>query len=283
MVFVCDPSRFQSRERETLERWARLFLTSLSAPGAHGKMFRVDAQLRPYGGQSSLVLSLAQYEDYYRGPADGWELQSWLKARPLAGNLEMGRALARSVQALAVSEGNRAKIVASMRKVRLMGLEKLRQGNLLTSEVKLGPGGIRTIEFYVQYLQILHGADLPELITGNTLTALGKLWRYRLVSASLYELLSRSYVFLRRIEHALQLQGMQQRHALPESPEEMEKLARRLGFEERLGQSAAAQFREKYRKHILTLQELSSTLFGYETNMPTDPGSGAAGSKGGLS
>ncbi|HLP42971.1 MAG TPA: hypothetical protein VK465_15790, partial [Fibrobacteria bacterium] len=282
VVFAYDPRRAETPEREILERWARLFLTSLSAPGTHGKMFRVDAQLRPYGSQSSLVLSLAQFEDYYRGPADGWELQSWLKARPLAGNLEMGRALAREVQALAVSERNRAKIIASMRKVRLMGLEKLRQGNLLASEVKLGPGGIRTIEFYVQYLQILHGADLPELITGNTMTALGKLWRYRLVSASLYELLSRSYVFLRRIEHALQLQGMQQRHALPDSPEEMEKLARRLGFEERLGQSAAAQFREKYRKHMLTLQELSSTLFGYETNLPADSGSAGAGSKGGL-
>lgn len=272
VVFVYDPERLESGGRELLERWARSFLLALSAPGAHGKMFRVDAQLRPYGGQASLVGSLPHYEEYYRTAADGWELQSWLKARPLAGNLEMGRDLIRRIQAIAVAPENREKIVASMRRVRLMGLEKLKSENRLSSEVKLGPGGIRTIEFYVQYLQIAHGQDLPELITGNTLAALAKLWRYRLISPTYHEVLSKSYVFLRRIEHALQLQGMQQRHALPDAPEELEKLARRMGFEERLGQSAAEQFRERYRRHMLTLQDLSSELFGYETNLPGNSG-----------
>jgi glutamate-ammonia-ligase adenylyltransferase len=268
VVFVFDPARAGSPAMEALERWAQSFLKALSAPGAHGKMFRVDAQLRPYGGQGNLVATVSHYLDYYRSAADGWELQSWLKARPLAGNQEIGKDLARRIQAMAVAPGNREKVLSSMRKVRLMGLEKLKVEKRLSSEVKLGPGGIRTIEFYVQYLQILHGDELPELITGNTLAALAKLWRFRLITSSFYELLTRSYVFLRRIEHALQLQGMQQRHNLPESPDELEKLARRMGFEERLGRSASEQFREKYRKHMLTLQELSSTLFGYETNRP---------------
>jgi glutamate-ammonia-ligase adenylyltransferase len=272
VVFVFDPARTDSAAMEALERWAQSFLKALSAPGAHGKMFRVDAQLRPYGGQGNLVATVSHYLDYYRDAADGWELQSWLKARPLAGNLGIGRDLARRIQAMAVAPENREKILDSMRKVRLMGLEKLKVEHRLSSEVKLGPGGIRTIEFYVQYLQILHGAGLPELITGNTLAALAKLWRFRLITSSSYELLTRSYVFLRRIEHALQLQGMQQRHNLPESPEELEKLARRMGFEERLGRSASDQFREKYRKHMLTLQDLSSTLFGYETNRPDGAG-----------
>jgi glutamate-ammonia-ligase adenylyltransferase len=268
VVFVHDPARSGEEGREALERWAKGFLRALSAPGANGKMFRVDAQLRPWGGQSGLVGSVASYLDYYSTHADGWELQSWLKARALAGNLEMGRDLVKRIQAFTTAPDNLGKITASMRKVRLMGLEKLKQENRLSSEVKLGPGGIRTIEFYVQYQQVLHGRELPELVGGNTLAALGKLWRYRLISASLHDTLSRSYVFLRRIEHALQLQGMQQRHALPDSPEELEKLARRMGFEERLGQPAAEQFRERYRRHMLTLQELSSDLFQYDTNVP---------------
>lgn len=268
VVFIHDPVRAGAGGRETLERWAQGFMRALSAPGANGKMFRVDAQLRPWGGQSPLVGTVQSYLDYYGGPADGWELQSWLKARALVGNLEMGRDLVRRIQAVTTSPENLSKVTASMRKVRLLGLEKLKQEDRLSSEVKLGPGGIRTIEFYVQYQQVLHGRDLPELVTGNSLAALGKLWRYRLISASMHDTLSRSYVFLRRIEHALQLQGMQQRHALPDSPEELEKLARRMGFEERLGQSAAEQFRERYRRHMLTLQELSSELFGYDTNVP---------------
>jgi glutamate-ammonia-ligase adenylyltransferase len=82
--------------------------------------------------------------------------------------------------------------------------------------------------------------------------------------------LSKAYIFLRRVEHVLQLQGLQQRHELPSSPAEIERLAKRLGFEERLGESAGAQFRARYRKHMLTLLELSSDLFGYDTNRPEE-------------
>lgn len=268
IVFVYDPGCVPREKLPLLEDWARLFISALSGAGSHGKMFRVDMQLRPYGGQGPLLSSLAQCDAYFGSEASGWELQAWLKARPVAGNLEMGREVARRVQAIAVAPANRAKIESSMRKVRQLGLDKLKSENRLSTEVKLGPGGIRTIEFYVQYLQILHGQALPELISGNTLAVLGRLYRYRLLTPNYHELLSKSYVFLRRIEHALQLQGLQQRHELPASPEELEKLAKRMGFEERLGQSASSQFRARYRQHMLTLLELSGTLFGYETNLP---------------
>ncbi|MDQ3000837.1 MAG: hypothetical protein M3Y08_06210 [Fibrobacterota bacterium] len=275
IVFVFDPDKVPKEEQEILETWARLFISGLSQPGTHGKMFRVDTQLRPYGGQGPLIASLNHYDAYFRNEASGWELQAWLKARPVAGNLEMGRDVVRKVQSIAVSPSNREKIESSMRKVRQMGLEKLRQEDRLSTEVKLGPGGIRTIEFYVQYLQILHGQSLPELISGNTLSVMGRLYRYHLLSHNYHDLLSKSYVFLRRIEHVLQLQGLQQRHELPASPEELEKLAKRMGFEERLGQSASTQFRARYRQHMLTLLELSGTLFGYETNVPTGGAPGA--------
>lgn len=268
IVFVFDPDRISPEGQIALEAWARAFIAVLSQSGSHGKMFRVDTQLRPYGSHSPLLSSLAHYAEYFTQAAAGWELQSWLKARPLAGNADMGLALTRRVQALAVSPRNREKIETSMRKVRQLGLDKLRQEDRLSTEVKLGPGGIRTIEFYVQYLQIQHGEDLPELISGNTLAVLGRLFRYRLISHNYFELLTKSYVFLRRIEHVLQLQGLQQRHELPSSAVELEKLAKRMGFDERIGQSASSQFRTRYRQHMLTLLELSSSLFGYETNIP---------------
>lgn len=268
IVFAFDPERVGEAGRIDLERWARTFIAALSGAGRHGKMFRVDTQLRPYGAQGPLLVSSSRFQEYFRTEASGWELQAWLKARPVAGNIELGRTICRAGQAQAVARGNRAKIEASMRAVRQKGLEKLRQENRLTSEVKLGPGGIRTIEFFVQYLQIQHGEAMPELISGNTLAVMARLYRYRLLSHNYYDLLSKAYVFLRRIEHVLQLQGLQQRHELPTLPEEIEKLAKRMGFEERLGETAGSQFRARYRQHMLTLIELSSTLFGYETNLP---------------
>jgi glutamate-ammonia-ligase adenylyltransferase len=268
IVFVYDSERVDEAGRGDLERWARMFIAALSGAGGHGKMFRVDTQLRPYGAQSPLMVSLRRFTEYFRNEASGWELQAWLKARPVAGKIDLGRATCRAGQAEAVNPGNRVKVETSMRAVRQLGLDKLKLENRLSSEVKLGPGGIRTIEFFVQFLQIQHGHSMPELISGNTLAVMARLYRYRLLSHNYYDLLSKAYVFLRRIEHVLQLQGLQQRHELPASPEEFEKLAKRLGFEERLGESAGSQFRARYRQHMLTLLELSATLFGYETNIP---------------
>lgn len=268
LVFAYDPERVDAASRSELEDWARLFISALAETGPQGKMFRVDTQLRPYGGQGPLLVSAARFEEYFRREASGWELQAWLKARPVAGNPALGRRVCRAAQAEAVDPENREKIESSMRAVRQLGLEKLKAGNRLASEVKLGPGGIRTIEFYVQYLQIRHGRALPELISGNTLAVMARLYRYRILSHNYHDLLSKAYIFLRRVEHVLQLQGLQQRHELPSSPAEIEKLAKRLGFEERLGESAGAQFRARYRKHMLTLLELSSDLFGYDTNRP---------------
>ncbi len=270
IVFVFDPEKANQSEREVLEKCARSLINVLSSPSVHGKMFRVDTNLRPYGNQGPITATLGHYRSYFLETAEGWEMQAWLKARPIAGNLAMGQDLVGTIQKSSVSPDNLAKIEQSMRKVRLMGLDKLRRENLLTSEVKLGPGGIRTIEFYVQYMQILHAHALPELITGNTQTALNLLYRYRLLSSNFYDLLTASYVFLRRIEHVLQLQGLLQRHVLPTSSVELEKLAKRMGFEPRLGQSAANQFMQKYRQHMLTLQELSSSFFDYKTNQPAE-------------
>lgn len=268
IVFVFDSERVDEAGRADLERWARMFIAALSGAGGHGKMFRVDTQLRPYGAHSPLMVSSRRFEEYFRKEASGWELQAWLKARPVAGKMDLGRAICRAGQAQAVEPGNRIKVETSMRAVRQMGLDKLKQENRLSSEVKLGPGGIRTIEFFVQFLQVQHGHGMPELISGNTLAVMARLYRYRLLSHNYYDLLSKAYVFLRRIEHVLQLQGLQQRHELPASPEEFEKLAKRLGFEERLGESAGSQFRARYRQYMLTLLELSATLFGYDTNNP---------------
>src|SRR5690606_15264220 len=113
-----------------------------------GRLFRVDMKLRPWGGQGPLVSSVSQSATYFREEADGWELQAWLKARVCCGAALPGQTVIAAAQAVAGAPENAEKVVASMRKVRLQGLDKLHRGDArgdqLAGEVKLGPGGIRT-------------------------------------------------------------------------------------------------------------------------------------------
>jgi glutamate-ammonia-ligase adenylyltransferase len=263
LVFVAQDSVNGGDGREQCEKVGRRLIDLLTESNREGRLFRVDMNLRPWGTQGPLVGTYSQYRDYFSTTADGWELQAWLKARPVCGDLETGIRLVREVQRIACAPENLAKVEESMRKVRLMGLDKLHQQSLLTSEIKLGPGGIRTVEFYVQSLQIRHGAEMPELITGNTLEALGRLNRSGLVPSERFRLLNEAYVFLRRVEHRLQLKNMQQRHALPSNPFDLEQLARQMGFEDRVGISAVAVFQERYRRHMLSLQSVSAELFSH--------------------
>lgn len=251
-------------EAQTLfDSCARELIKLLSSLTATGRVFRVDMNLRPWGRQGYLTGTEIQYLRYYREEAQGWELQAWLKARTVAGQGRLGSSFIASVQAVALHPDRRADIEASMIKVRHMALQQLQQQKRLAGEVKLGPGGIRTVEFFTQALQIRYGHDLPEILSGNTLEALGRLQRYRILTPSQYQTLATSYVFLRRVEHRLQLLAMQQHHDLPSDSSEMEKLARRMGYEARFGQAATLPFLDQYRKHMLTLLNVSSQLFDH--------------------
>lgn len=268
LVFVLDDrvAAPGGAGREAAEKAGRALISRLARDTADGRLFRVDMKLRPWGGQGPLAGTVSQYTAYFETEAAGWELQAWLKARVIAGASGVdspGGRLIAAAQARACAAENAEKVVESMRKVRLMGLDKLFKGDLLAGEVKLGPGGIRTVEFFTQSLQITHAARIPELLTGNTLEALGRLNRYGLLPGGRFQLLTDAYVFMRRVEHRLQLQGLQQRHAMPTEPRELDRLARQMGFEERVGRPAREQFLETYRKHMLSLQPVSAELFGH--------------------
>ncbi len=261
LVFVLEDSAFETGGREAWEQAGRELIGFLTGDTSEGRLFRVDMNLRPWGGQGPLVATFSQCRNYFAHEAAGWELQAWLKARSVCGNLELGKSLVQFVQQIACATENAEKVEESMRKVRLLGLDKLHRNSQLAGEVKLGPGGIRTVEFFTQALQIRHAAQIPELLTGNTLEALGRLNRYGLLPYGQFQLLTAAYVFLRRVEHRLQLQALQQRHALPTDSVELHHLARQMGFEDRIGQTAVAGFLEQYRKHMLSLQSVSAELF----------------------
>lgn len=257
LIFVHAPQSTENEGYVDLERIDKLLIHHLTATGLNGQLYRVDLKLRPYGGQGAVTGSLGYHKDYYETKADGWELQAWLKARPVAGNLDMGRQLVKDVQEILLRPENREKAFRSILKLRRMVLDRLASRSSIPSEIKSGPGGIRTIEFLVQYEQIRHGKAYPEIISGHTLNSMAVLRKYDLMAPNLFRILRDGYIFLRRIENRIQLYGMQQRHTLPSQPEELAKLAKRMGFEDRLNVTALSQFMDQYRYHLFVLAEIS--------------------------
>jgi glutamate-ammonia-ligase adenylyltransferase len=191
-----------------------------------GFVFRVDLRLRPEGTRGPLCNALGAAERYYETFGRPWERQAWIKARPVAGDLDLGaewdEMLAPFVWPRATG---RSVIDAVYSLVARMRAERPTEG-----DVKLGRGGIREVEFFAQALQLVHGGRNPGLRVRGTLPALERLRSAGVVSERERRTLADAYVFLRRVEHRLQLAEGRQTHALPTEPEAQALLARRLGF-----------------------------------------------------
>jgi glutamate-ammonia-ligase adenylyltransferase len=204
----------------------------LSAHTPHGQAYRVDLRLRPEGQRGPLARSLASTLSYYDAMGRTWERQALIKARPVAGDLDLGNDFLQAVEPFvyrmyfSFSEINEVK--ALKRKLE----RKAHAAGADDSDVKTGRGGIRDIEFAVQFLQLLNGGDLPELRQRNTLLALQALAGTGCLTDQEYQILDDTYRFLRKTEHRLQLLFDLQTHKLPEGTDELRKLARRMGYGE---------------------------------------------------
>ncbi|MEW6441015.1 MAG: glutamate-ammonia-ligase adenylyltransferase [bacterium] len=207
---------------------------ALSAHTSEGYAYRVDFRLRPYGSSGELVPSVATLEEYYRRAASLWEVQAALKIRPIAGNLELGRAVTGRIRTVLLERRDRERTVRSVRRMRQDAVRKcaVSSGGPDVIDVKNGPGGLRDVEFLVQGLQLIYGPDRPGLLEANTLEGLRALREAGILPAETASRLEQDYLFLRRIEHCLQILDDRQTHALPQDPAQLKALARRvLGVE----------------------------------------------------
>jgi glutamate-ammonia-ligase adenylyltransferase len=191
----------------------------------------VDAALRPEGKSGPLVRTLASMEAYYRRWAKTWEFQALLKARPVAGDLRLGQALVETVAPLVWSVGERPGFVEDVQAMRRR-VESTLKGDQADREVKLGPGGLRDIEFSVQLLQLVHGRADETLRSANTLEALEALAVGGYVGREDARHLSEAYRWLRTVEHRLQLHRLRRTHLLPPDTDEpaVRRLARACGY-----------------------------------------------------
>ena len=208
---------------ERLERGARDVLVRA------GRAFRVDADLRPEGRDGPLVRTVESYEAYWQRWAEPWERQALLKARPVAGDPELGAAWEESAARFLWGEPFGPDDLRYVRALKVRSETDGTRGDL-DRDVKHGPGGIRDIEFAVQLLQLVHGRVDPELRARSTLTALEDLRRGGYVDPDDVAHLDDSYRFLRRVEHVVQLEDERQVHAVPADRDHRRRVARVLGF-----------------------------------------------------
>jgi glutamate-ammonia-ligase adenylyltransferase len=202
----------------------------LSSHTDRGHAFRVDLRLRPEGHRGPLARSLASTLAYYDAMGRTWERQALIKVRPVGGDLALGKRFLSAIEPFVYRKYLSFAEINEIKAIKRRIEQKASKAGVSDTEVKTGHGGIRDIEFTIQFLQLLNGGDLPDVRQRNTLLALSALERVGCLTDQEYRVLDDAYRFLRRVEHRLQLLFDLQTHRLPDGEEELRKLALRMGY-----------------------------------------------------
>jgi glutamate-ammonia-ligase adenylyltransferase len=236
VIFIAEPVQHDAASGEPTDEAALRTATKLAAGliracervTPEGSLFPVDPNLRPEGRQGPLVRSLASHLAYYDRWAKTWEFQALLKARPAAGDLELGQRYRDLVAPLVWQASERDNFVEDVQAMRRRVVDTLPK-NMAGRELKLGPGGLRDIEFAVQLLQLVHGRADTRLRVAATLPALAALADGGYVGRTDADDLGQAYRFLRQTEHLLQLYQLRRTHTLPTDADVLRRLGRALG------------------------------------------------------
>ena len=242
------------------DKLTQMIVKLLSEDTALGRAYRVDMRLRPNGSRSKVCPSLRAVLRYYDLQGRTWERQALIKARAIAGDLELGREILRRLSHWIyrpnLSRMDISGIKALKRKIeRRAQLEGEDQTN-----VKTGRGGIRDIEFAIQFLQLLNGCLLKEVRGDNTFRAIKRLERADCLTVKEGNLLFHNYSWLRKLEHRLQIERDLQTHTLPEDPKKLAILARRMGYLDSVHQSGLNQFQADLKEKTETNRSILNHL-----------------------
>jgi glutamate-ammonia-ligase adenylyltransferase len=227
VVYVVEPAEGVDEDvaLATGTRLASALASACSASTAEGTLWPVDAALRPEGKAGPLVRTLESHRRYYGRWASTWEFQALLKARCVAGDRALGERYAAEVAALSWEAAGRENFVPDVQAMRRR-VEDNVPSREADRQLKLGPGGLRDVEFSVQLLQLVHGRTEERLRTGNTLEAVEQLSTYGFVGRDDAAALDRAYRDLRVLEHRVQLTRLRRTHLVPTTATDLERLAR---------------------------------------------------------
>ncbi|RPF33001.1 bifunctional [glutamine synthetase] adenylyltransferase/[glutamine synthetase]-adenylyl-L-tyrosine phosphorylase [Streptomyces sp. TLI_185] len=221
-----------------------------------GSIWPVDANLRPEGRNGPLVRTLSSHLAYYQRWAKTWEFQALLKARPVAGDIELGEEYVAALEPLVWKAAERENFVVDVQKMRRRVVENIPAAEV-DRELKLGPGGLRDVEFAVQLLQLVHGRADAALRSGTTLDALQALAAGGYVGRADAVQLDDAYRFLRSMEHRIQLYRLRRTHLVPEDEADQRRIGRSLG----LRVDPVAELNREWRRHAAVVRRLHEKLF----------------------
>ena len=274
VIFVAEPVKDEDETAAlgSASRLAAGLIGVCARSTPEGSIFPVDPNLRPEGRSGPLVRTLTSHLAYYERWAKTWEFQALLKARPVAGDMTLGQAYANTLGPLVWQAARREHFVEDVQAMRRR-VEQSLPARQAGRELKLGPGGLRDIEFAVQLLQLVHGRTDETLRSPATLPALAALAAGGYVGRADADELGAAYRFLRRTEHLLQLGRLSRTHTLPEDPAVLRRLGRAMRFNDGpnepwfqasvtgIRSDPAVDFDEEWRRHARQVRRLHEKLF----------------------
>lgn len=258
VIYVAEPAD-GADEAEALAagtRLATVLARACGGPSGEPALWPVDAALRPEGKDGPLVRTLDSHRSYYERWAKTWEFQALLKARPLAGDRELGDAYVAAMNPMVWQAVRRENFVEDSQAMRRR-VERHVPPAEADRQIKLGVGGLRDVEFTVQLLQLVHGRSDAEIRSGNTLTALAALSAGGYVGREHAAQLAVCYRFLRAIEHRVQLHRLRRTHLMPTAEADLRRLARSVGMRT----EGAAGLLERWRQVRRDVRHLHEELF----------------------
>ena len=258
VIFVAEaaPGYDESGALRAATQLASNLMRICSDHTGEGTIWPVDANLRPEGKTGPLVRTLASHEGYYQKWAKTWEFQALLKARPVAGDLEVGAEFCARVAPMVWSASERDGFVTEVQAMRRRVIAHIPAAHA-GRQIKLGSGGLRDVEFAVQLLQLVHGRSDESVRASTTLSALARLTQGGYVGREDGAALDAAYRFLRTLEHRMQLWQLRRTHVLPEGVEALRRLGRSMGFM----REPVDELNREWRRHSREVRRLHEKLF----------------------
>ncbi|MEU4082054.1 bifunctional glutamine-synthetase adenylyltransferase/deadenyltransferase [Streptomyces venezuelae] len=258
VIFVGEPAEGadEGKAIQAATRLASHLMRICSETTVEGTIWPVDANLRPEGRNGPLVRTLSSHLAYYQRWAKTWEFQALLKARAVAGDPELGAQYIDAVSPLVWQAAERENFVTDVQKMRRRVVDNIPAAQI-DRELKLGPGGLRDVEFAVQLLQLVHGRSDAGLHSGTTLDALAALAAGGYVGRADASQLDEAYRFLRAMEHRIQLYRLRRTHLVPEDEADLRRLGRSLG----LRTDPVAELNKEWKRHAAVVRRLHEKLF----------------------
>jgi len=216
--------------REFFNKLCQQLVTQMKNENGNGTVYDIDLRLCPYGENGPIALSLQGYQDYFDKYAQTWERQALIKARPVAGDLDLGQKFIEIAHDFVYKEPVASKELREIVEARKKKEIEVQEKEIEVQDIKKGYGGIIDIEFAVQALQLSYGVEMPSLRCTNTFDALEELNNSKIITSHKYEQLLEAYKFLRQVDNLLHLVYDEPNRSLPKQKNKLEKLARQLGY-----------------------------------------------------